>query len=62
MRCTAALVIVVVLLIQLSDALNIKPNSIEGTENIPLAFTDKQLGIQRYLASLTFLNTNSSVN
>ena len=39
-------------------ALNIEPKSLNGTQSIPMELTDKQLGIQRYLAWLTVLQSS----
>lgn len=42
--------------------LNFEANVLEGTENLPLEITDKQLALQKYLAFLTILQnkTNST--
>lgn len=42
--------------------LDITPNSLIGTENLPFNLTDKQLAIQKYLAWLTILQDKSENN
>jgi hypothetical protein len=42
--------------------LNVVPNSLKGTETLNLRVTDKQLAIQKYLASLTIFQSKSEHN
>lgn len=50
------------LVIFIDCELNIRANSLEGTENVHLNLTDKQLSLQKYLSWLTFLQSKNDLN
>jgi hypothetical protein len=50
------LIVLLLLLVHVISSLDIIPKNIEGTQDLKIGLTDKQLAIQRWLASLTFLN------
>ena len=54
------LVFLLVLAAHANAYLNIVPNHLNGTENLAQELTDKQLGLQKYLAWLTVLQPQTS--